>query len=58
VLVSGVITQQLANAPDEHPERGRFVAALPGLSAMFAMHYGAPRRSASTKGRARHEDRR
>jgi AcrR family transcriptional regulator len=40
VLISGVISQQLANAPDEPFERGRFTTALPGLAAMFAAQYG------------------
>lgn len=49
VLVSGVVSQQLANAPGEPFEHGRFTAALPGLSAMFAAHYGAsPYREART----------
>lgn len=45
VLVSGVISQQLSNAPDEPFERGRFTAALPSLAAMFAAHYGIPARA-------------
>ncbi len=45
VLVSGVISQQLANAPDEPFESGRFTTALPGLAAMFATHYGNPARA-------------
>jgi AcrR family transcriptional regulator len=40
VLISGVISQQLSNEPDETFDRGRFTAALPGLAAMFATHYG------------------
>jgi AcrR family transcriptional regulator len=39
VLLSGVISQQLSNAPDETFATGRFTAALPGLVAMFARHY-------------------
>ncbi|MEO8425461.1 MAG: TetR/AcrR family transcriptional regulator [Actinomycetota bacterium] len=42
VLISGVISQQLSNAPDEAFEKGRFTAALPGLADMFAAHYAAP----------------
>ena len=53
VLTSGVISQQLANAPDEDLESGRFMTALPGLAAMFARHYGASR-PPSSRGRARH----
>lgn len=40
VLLSGVISQQLSNAPQETFATGRFTAALPGLVAMFARHYG------------------
>ncbi|MCA1710655.1 MAG: TetR/AcrR family transcriptional regulator [Actinobacteria bacterium] len=59
VLTSGVISQQLSNAPDEAPESGRFVAALPDLVAMFARHYAAATPSSTTsRGRARHADRR
>lgn len=62
VLISGVVSQQLANGPDEGFEQGRFVAALPGMVAMFARHYGdelptsAPRRRA-TRERSRRSDR-
>jgi AcrR family transcriptional regulator len=45
VLISGVISQQLANAPDEPFESGRFTTALPGLTAMFVAHYGDPARA-------------
>jgi AcrR family transcriptional regulator len=48
VLISGVISQQLSNAPDEPVSSGRFTSALPGLVEMFVRHYGAP----STKKRA------
>lgn len=41
VLLSGVISQQLSNAPGESLEEGRFTSALPTLVAMFARHYGA-----------------
>jgi hypothetical protein len=44
VLISGVISQQLANAPDETFEAGRFTAALPNLVAMLATHYAQPAR--------------
>ena len=40
VLLAGVISQQLSNAPDEPVGTGRFTAALPGLMAMFAHYYG------------------
>jgi AcrR family transcriptional regulator len=45
VLVAGVISQQLSNAPDEPFASGRFTTALPGLAAMFATHYGNPVRA-------------
>lgn len=59
VVCSGVISQQLANAPGEDLEGGRFVVALPSLAAMFARHYGseqpgATQPSARSRGRARH----
>jgi AcrR family transcriptional regulator len=41
VIVSGVVSQQLANAPDQPFDSGRFTTALPGLVAMFVAHYGA-----------------
>jgi len=41
VVVSGVLSQQLANAPDEDAETGRFVSALPSLTRMFIREYGA-----------------
>jgi AcrR family transcriptional regulator len=40
VLISGVLSQQLANAPEEDAETGRFTAALPGLTRMFTREYG------------------
>ena len=40
VLISGVISQQLSNAPQESFAEGRFTAALPALVAMFSQHYG------------------
>jgi len=45
VLVSGVITQQLANAPQESYDDGTFTTLLPGLVELFDMKYGAKRRS-------------
>lgn len=46
ILVSGVISQQMANGPDEDLETGRFTAALPSLVAMFATAYGTAARPA------------
>jgi AcrR family transcriptional regulator len=40
ILISGVISQQLSNAPGEALADGRFTGALPDLAAMFAHHYG------------------
>jgi len=40
-VVSGVITQQLANAPGEPFETGTFTETLPDVLAMWWAHYGA-----------------
>ncbi len=45
ILGSGVISQQLSNAPDEPFDQGRFTSQIPELAAMFAAHYRNPRRS-------------
>ena len=50
VLVSGVVTQQLANAPDESFETGTFTSTLPDLVDMYLAHYGADRRT-TTRGK-------
>jgi AcrR family transcriptional regulator len=47
VLNSGVISQQLSNAPDQPFDEGVFTSRLPALVAMFARHYGAPPTSAT-----------
>jgi len=39
VLVSGAITQQLANAPDESYENGTYSSTLPDLIAMWLAHH-------------------
>jgi AcrR family transcriptional regulator len=49
VLVAGVVSQQLSNAPEEPFESGRFTSALPGLVGMFVTHYGNPARKAARK---------
>lgn len=41
VMVAGVVSQQLANAPEEDAETGRFIGALPSLTRMFTGEYGA-----------------
>ncbi len=42
VLLTGVMTRQLANAPHESFEDGRVTSTLPDLVAMFLAHYGNP----------------
>ena len=44
ILMAGVVSQQLANAPQESFAKGRFTAALPNLVAMFLARYGSPRK--------------
>jgi len=43
VVGSGVITQQLANAPGEPFETGTFTSTLPDVVAMWLAHHGGPR---------------
>jgi AcrR family transcriptional regulator len=50
VLTSGVMTQQLANAPDQPFDEGAFTSTLPELVSMFLKQYGTSRRP--PKGRA------
>ena len=47
VIVSGVVSQQLANAPEETFEGGRFTSTLPGLVEMFVAHYGSSARKSA-----------
>src|SRR5688572_25895596 len=42
-VISGVITQQLANAPGEPFETGTFTSTLPDVVAMWLAHHGGPR---------------
>lgn len=42
VLTTGVMTQQLANAPGVPFDEGAFTATLPDLVSMFLTHYGRP----------------
>src|SRR3954451_15542879 len=49
VLIAGVVSQQLANAPDQSFDDGRFTSALPDLVAMFAAHYGNSPRARAAK---------
>jgi AcrR family transcriptional regulator len=55
VLVTGLITQQLANAPQETYDTGAFTALLPALVDMHLAHY-APVADAPPQGRGRHAD--
>ena len=41
-VISGVITQQLANGPDEPFETGTFTSTLPDVVAMWLVHHGGP----------------
>ena len=50
VIVSGVVSQQLANAPGEGFDQGRFTAALPEMASMFARHYGQPETASHEEG--------
>lgn len=49
IVISGVIGQQLSNAPDEPFDRGRYTTQIPVLAAMFATHYANPRRPRGSK---------
>ena len=51
VLTSGVMTQQLANAPDASFDEGAFTATLPDLVSMFLTQYGTSSRP-RTKGKS------
>ena len=42
IVTSGVISQQLSNAPDQPFDSGAFTQAIPDMVAMFARHYSAP----------------
>jgi len=48
ILISGVISQQLSNAPQEPFDEGRFSAAIPALVSMFADYYSARRPATET----------
>jgi AcrR family transcriptional regulator len=56
VLVSGVMTQQLANAPGQPFATGTYTALLPELVAMFLSHH-APATTPSQAPRRRRADR-
>ncbi|UOY00064.1 TetR/AcrR family transcriptional regulator [Blastococcus sp. PRF04-17] len=42
-VISGVVTQQLANAPGEPFETGAFTSTLPDVVAMWLAHHAGPR---------------
>jgi AcrR family transcriptional regulator len=48
VLLNGVVSQQLANAPEETADAGRYTGLLPELVTMFARQYATPVRKART----------
>ena len=54
VLSSGIVSQQMSNAPDHSYDEGPFTTRLPTLVAMFCHHYGttasASSSSTSTRG--------
>ncbi len=49
VLISGVVSQQLSNAPHEPFDRGTFTSGLPSLVAMFLQFYGPAPRARRTR---------
>jgi AcrR family transcriptional regulator len=51
ILTSGVISQQLSNAPHETLAEGHFTSAVPVLVAMFARYYAPRVRSVSPNNR-------
>lgn len=52
IVLAGVVSQQLANAPGEPFDRGTFTSRLPDLVSMFARHYASG--SVTPGRRARH----
>ena len=48
---SGVITQQLANAPGEPFDTGTFTSTLPDVVAMWLAHYGGDGTACPTESR-------
>jgi len=54
VITSGIVSQQLANGPDEPFESGSFTSAIPRVVAMFARQYATPKAQRSL----RHADKR
>jgi AcrR family transcriptional regulator len=56
-ILTGVVTRQLANAPNESFDEGRFTARLGDLVTMFARYYAAPS-TPTPRRRARRADQR
>jgi len=54
ILLSGVVSQQLSNAPQQAFDEGHFTAAIPGLIAMFAGHYSPRTLAPETSRQGRH----
>jgi AcrR family transcriptional regulator len=54
ILLSGVVSQQLSNAPQQAFDEGHFTAAIPGLIAMFAGHYSPHTLASETSRQGRH----
>jgi AcrR family transcriptional regulator len=48
IVISGVVSQQLANAPDEPFDHGLFTTEIAELATMFADHYADRRGSRAT----------
>ncbi len=48
IVIAGVVSQQLANAPEEPFDRGRFTTQIPALALMFADHYADRRDTRAT----------
>ncbi len=53
IVISGVVSQQLANAPDEPWDAGSFTSRLPAVVAMFARHSTPPTPARRTRARSR-----
>ena len=49
VLIAGVVSQQLSNAPHEPFDGGTFASGLPQLVAMFLQYYGPAKRARRTR---------
>jgi AcrR family transcriptional regulator len=54
ILLSGVVSQQLSNAPQQAFDEGHFTAAIPELIAMFADHYSSHTLAPATSRQRRH----